>query len=264
MSGQPARSTGQPRDALARLAAARPDLPLIAPILVYLVLLAVRDVLPYDFRWLAALLRGAGGLWAVWLFRRHLPAWGRPHAVLAAGCGLLVALGWYYGQCASDALGLPHRLPLPLFSAAAEVVDPRDRLAQEGGFWVGLLGVGAVFWLDVATRIAAASVAVPLVEELFWRAFLLRALIDWENFEKVPLGRFTWFSFLGTSLLSTLQHPDNWVVSIPCWFAFNALMYWKRSILFLVFVHGFTNLFLYAWVLLNAVAWGDRTAWIFW
>ena len=90
---------------------------------------------------------------------------------------------------------------------------------------------------------------MPVVEELFWRAFLLRALIDWHNFDRIPLARFTWVSFLGTSLISTFQHPDNWGVSILCWMAFNAVFYWTRSILCLVLLHGVTNLILYLIVL---------------
>jgi len=222
---------------------------------VYLGLLALRDTsfLTYEYRWAASLIRGVGGLWVVWLFRRHLPPWGKAHVLLAAVMGVLIATGWYYGQYFFNWLGLPHRMPLPIFSGDFELVDPRDSL-----------GTGGLFWSTVVTRIVVASTTVAVVEELFWRAFLLRAFIDWSEFEKKPLGMFTWKSFLLTSLLSTLEHPDNWAVSIPCWFAFNALMYWKKSILFLVFVHGFTNLFLYIWVLVEVLHRGNEQAWMFW
>jgi CAAX prenyl protease-like protein len=126
------------------------------------------------------------------------------------------------------------------------------------------LGEGVLFWANSLTRIAVAITAVPVVEEIFWRAFLLRALIDWNNFEKLPLGAFTWMSFLGTALLSTVQHPDTWVVSIFCWFAFNGLMYWTRSLLCLVICHGVTNLVLYAWVLFVGLYLEDARAWWLW
>ena len=231
----------------------RPDIVLMAPMLVYLALLGLRDTsfLPYEYRWLASLIRGVGGLAVVWMFRRHLPAWGKPHVGLAAVMALLVAAGWYYGQYFFDWLGVPHRLPI--FPGDFELVDPREKL-----------GTGGLFWSTVVARIAVASTTVAVVEELFWRAFLLRALINWAEFDKVPLGKFTLWSFVFSSLLSTLEHPDNWAVSIPCWFAFNALMYWKRSVLFLVFVHGLTNLFLYVWVIVNVVYWGNTSAWMFW
>ncbi len=229
----------------------------------YLLLLAARDALPYDWRFVAAILRGAGGLAIVWLFRSYLPPWGRAHVPLAALVGLLCAMGWYYGQFFFNAIGVPHRIPLPLFPGEPELIDPRSELAA-GGWWVARLGVDTVFWIDVATRVLVATTTVAVVEELCWRALLLRGFIRWTDFEKIPLGTFTWGSFLGTALLSTVQHPDNWAVSIPCWFAFNACMYWKRSILFCVWVHGFTNLFLYAWVIYQAVGRGDARAWMHW
>jgi CAAX prenyl protease-like protein len=239
---------------LDRLAEDRPDLALIAPMLVYLALLALRDtVLPYDYRWLANLVRGVGALVVVWLLRRHMPPWGRPHWGMAVVAGALIAAGWYYGQYFLNWLGVPHRMPIPLFPGDSELVNPQDKL-----------GTGGLFWWTAATRVLVAATTVAVVEEVFWRAFLLRALINWSEFEKVPLGAFAWRSFLLTALLSTLEHPDNWAISIPCWLAFNALMYWKKSVLFLVLVHGLTNLFLYVWVLLQAVHWGNSSAWMFW
>jgi len=238
----------------------RPDIAMMAPFLIYLLLLGLRDHVPVDYQWLSALIRGAGALVAVWLVRRHLPPWGRPCYAIAGASGVLIAFGWYYGHLLSIDLGIPQRLPLPLFGGTPELTDPR--LVELGGG--GLVGSGALFWANSLTRVAVAITAVPLVEEIFWRAFLLRALIDWNNFENLPLGKFTLLSFLGTSLLSTVQHPDTWVVSILCWFAFNGLMYWTRSVLCLVICHGVTNLVLYAWVLFVGLYVGDSRAWWLW
>jgi hypothetical protein len=41
-------------------------------------------------------------------------------------------------------------------------------------------------------------------------------------------------------------------------------MYWKKSVLFLVVTHGLTNLFLYVWVIYQAVGRGNASAWMFW
>jgi CAAX prenyl protease-like protein len=229
------------------LGASRPDIALMAPFLVYLALLSLRDyAFPYEWRAVAALVRGVGALAVVWVFRRHLPPWGRPHLLIAVPAGVLVAWGWVAGQHFFNDLSLPHQLPLPPFAGEFELIDPRDKLGAEN-----------LFWTTVVARIAVATTTVPIVEELFWRAFLLRALINWHDFDKVPLGRFTWFSFLATSLLSTVEHPANWGVSILCWMAYNALFCWKRSILCLVITHAVTNLALYVYV----VRYND---WMFW
>ncbi len=149
----------------------------------------------------------------------------------ALGTGLIVSLA----ILALYALFFHHRLDAQgiVSTLPAYLIDH---------FWLSALGV---------------SVANSLLEEYFWRAFLLRAFIDWQNFERIPLGTFTWLSFLGTSAVSTLQHPDNWGVSILCWLVFNGVFYWTRSILCLVLLHGFTNLVLYLIVLRT----GD---WSFW
>src|ERR1700689_2630591 len=39
-------------------------------------------------------------------------------------------------------------------------------------------------------RIAISVIAVPILEELFWRGWLLRGIIDSRHFEKVPLGTY--------------------------------------------------------------------------
>ncbi len=231
---------------LDRLLRNRPDIVLMGPYLLYLLLLGVRDLLPYEYRPAAALLRGVGALVLVWLVRKHLPPWGRPCWGVAVLGGLVAAWGWVALHHWFTDLGVPRRLPLPIFPGEAVTVDPRD-----------VVGASSAFRADVFTRIAVAVITVPVVEELFWRAFLLRALIRWDDFEKVPLGAFGWRAFIGTALLSTIQHPDHWAVSIPCWLFFNAVFYWTRSILCLVILHGVTNLALYSYV----VAHGD---WIFW
>jgi membrane protease YdiL (CAAX protease family) len=250
----------RPLPPIDRFLSHRPDIAIMAPYLSYLLLLGIRDSVPLEYAWLASLVRGVGALLVAAVVWKHLPPLGRPHWGAAITVGVLAALGWYYGHLLALSTGLPQRLPLPLFGGTPELVDPRAATLSDGT----ALGAGGLFWLNSLTRVAVAVVTVPLVEELFWRAFLLRALIDWNNFENLPLGKFTWFSFLGTSLLSTVQHPDHWVVSIFCWFAFNALMYWKKSILCLVICHGVTNLVLYAWVLFAGLALGDARAWWLW
>lgn len=222
----------------------RPDLAYAGPYFVYLLLLGVQGFVPTEWHWVAIVLRGLGGLLAVDLVVRHIPDWGRPHAALATLAGVAAAGLWVAGQHLSDSLGIPRWFPL--MPGSGEVVNPHDSL-----------GIAGLWWSTAALRILVACTAVPLVEELFWRGFLLRALIDWQRFERVPLGAFTLASFLGTSLLSILQHPANWVVSVLCWFLFNALFCWTRSLTCLIITHAVTNLVLYIYVIES----GD---WRFW
>lgn len=229
-----------------RLVRAQPEVVFVGPFMVYLVLLGLGDRFPEHLKAIPAAIRGIGGLWAVWVLRRYLPPLGRPHVLLALVFGTLAAAGWVGGQHLFNSLVEQAGLAGKWYVfRLAEPVDPR---ASIGAF---------SWWSQAALRISVAVVTVAIVEELFWRGFMLRAFIDWRRWDRVPLGTFTWFSFLGTSLLSVAQHPANWAVSIACWLLFNALFYWKRSLAFLMLVHGITNLVLYLYVI-------ARQDWIFW
>ena len=59
-------------------------------------------------------------------------------------------------------------------------------------------GYGVYF--AITFRMIGASLIVPLMEELFWRSFALRFAIK-SDFRSVPLGQFSWFSFIFISLL---------------------------------------------------------------
>lgn len=228
--------TQQVQYRLDRLGESRPDIPYIAPFMTYLLLLGTVELVPVELRPVMIALRGILSLAVVWAFRRHLPPWGKPHWLVAIGGGALVAWGWMAGQYFFNWLGLPRMLPL--FPGGGDPIDPHR-----------MLGDGDLFRITFLMRLIVATTAVPVVEELFWRAFLLRALIDWHHFDRVPLGTFTWVSFLGTALLSMAQHPANWGVSVLCWMAFNLVFYYTRSVLCLVLLHGITNLILYLLVL---------------
>jgi len=225
-----------------KLGRKQPDLVLMAPFMVYLLLLGLNNRVPQAYMPVAIAIRGIGALIVVWLFRRHFPPIGKAYLGTAIVVGVAVAAGWVAGQHLFNHLGLGTRW---FFLDAKVPHDPREGISDFS------------WWSQATLRITVACITVPIVEELFWRAFLLRALIQWDRFEKIPLGTFTWFSFLGTSLLSVAEHPDNWGVSILCWFAYNGLMYWRKSILCLIITHGVTNLALYVYVI-------RAEDWLFW
>lgn len=95
-------------------------------------------------------------------------------------------------------------------------------------------------------RIAGAVLVVPLMEELFWRSFLIRYIID-QDFEKIQLGRFTWGSFILTVLLFGLEH--NYILAgIMAGIIYNLILYRTRSLTHCVLSHAVTNLALAIYV----------------
>lgn len=91
-------------------------------------------------------------------------------------------------------------------------------------------------------RIFGAALVVPIMEELFWRSFLLRYIID-SNFMAVRIGSYTLASFAIGSVLFGLEH--NLVLAgIMAGVAYNLLLYWTKSINQCILAHAVTNLVL--------------------
>jgi uncharacterized protein len=113
----------------------------------------------------------------------------------------------------------------------------------------------SLYWLTVALRFLRLVVVVPLMEEIFWRGFLLRYLID-EKFYAVPFGKFTSFSFWCVSALFALAHsrPD-WIAAFITGMVYNAVAYRTKNLTSCVVVHAVTNLLLGLWIM-RTQQWG--------
>jgi len=179
---------------------------------------------------------------------------------------------WLYGVCSLVVLGLllwlrpryrgqdsacPRILQSALLGLGAIVLwialDPwmprtaaRDNsfpfaTAFELGFVPGILSI--VF------RIFGAVLVVPIVEELFWRGFLMRTIIKPE-FEEVPLGTFQPLSFYITTVAFALVHVEFGSATL---FALIAGWWFCRtkSIRAVIILHAAANLGLAVYVLLT-------------
>ena len=105
-----------------------------------------------------------------------------------------------------------------------------------------------VFFL-AGIRIFGASVVVPIMEELFWRSFLIRWIVN-TRFESVPLGTFTVGSFLITVVLFGLEH-NLWLAGMMAGAAYNLLLYRTGRIWPCILAHGLTNFLLGVHVLVT-------------
>lgn len=102
-----------------------------------------------------------------------------------------------------------------------------------------------------------AFVTVPIVEELAFRGYLLRWLQQ-AHFEDVPMNRFTWRSFLISSVLFGLLHPEHLVAGTVAGMVFAAAMLRRGRLVDAIVAHAVTNLLLatYAWSTGDWQAWG--------
>ena len=145
---------------------------------------------------------------------------------MAPGLGLIVFALWVSPQ------GIFHQAPR---------LDGFDPTVFEGD--------PALYWCTVIARFLRLVVVVPLLEEIFWRGFLQRYLID-ENFTRVPFGKYTPLSFWGVAVGFTLIH------SMPDWpaaFVTGAIYGWvavrTKSLCACVVAHAVTNLALGGYIM---------------
>jgi CAAX prenyl protease-like protein len=102
-----------------------------------------------------------------------------------------------------------------------------------------------------------AVVIVPVVEELFWRAWLMRWLID-NDFEKVPLGKYAAQSFWIVAVLFASEHGSYWDVGLIAGIAYNWWMVRTKSLGDLILAHAVTNFMLSTYV----IAFGKWEYWL--
>ncbi len=98
------------------------------------------------------------------------------------------------------------------------------------------------FYAFIGVRIFGASVIVPIFEEIFWRSFILRYIID-PDFTSVKIGTFSWASFLICAVLFGLEH-HYWLAGIVTGLFYSLLLYRTRNIWYCIIAHGITNLLL--------------------
>ncbi len=166
-----------------------------------------------------------------------------PARVIAAGIAL-----WYY----RDNLSSFRRRPLLLAILAGVLVFGLwiAFAPDQSGSGSGLPGMPrfeALLWLTFRT--IGSVITVPVAEELAFRGFLLRKLVD-SDFERVSFRQFTWLSFLGSSILFGMLHGE-WIAGIVAGMIFAAVMYRRGQLADAVAAHMTSNALLSAYVLLS-------------
>ncbi|WP_250846755.1 CAAX prenyl protease-related protein [Aquisphaera insulae] len=92
----------------------------------------------------------------------------------------------------------------------------------------------------IAVRFLGLVLLVPVIEELFWRSFLIRWIID-PNFHAVPIGRVTLLSAGATSALFALAHPE-WLPALLTGILWAGLLWRTKSLLACFISHLVANL----------------------
>ena len=168
--------------------------------------------------WVYPLQTVACGTLLLWFWKTY--DWGTSrHALTAIATGLVVLAIWISPQW--------------LFGAAA----------RTDGFNPDTFAISpALWWATVVLRFVRLVIIVPLLEEIFWRGFLLRYLIK-EDFARVAFGTFSWFSFGVVTVMFGLAHwgPD-FLPALLTGAIYNLVAIRTKSLAACVLAHTVTNL----------------------
>jgi len=105
----------------------------------------------------------------------------------------------------------------------------------------------AAYWVAVFVRFWRAVVLVALAEEIFWRAFLMRFILDRDGpngrFWKIPFGKASKLTFfIVTGLFVSVHAPVDHLAAI----VYGSLTYWvtvkTKSLSAVVVMHAVANL----------------------
>lgn len=215
----------------------------VIPFFVFMLLLALRGLVPldgswgFDPRWIyAATVVAVTGLLAWWwseygeLARETWPT--LREAAIAVAVGVLV-------------FGLWIHLDAPWMTLTVGAVGPFVPVTEQG----------AIDWPLVVVRWLGATLMVPVMEELFWRSFLMR-WVQHPAFEALDPQRVGLRAVVLSTFVFVLAHP-LWLAATVAGLAY-AWLYVRTGRLWVpVIAHAVTNGLLGVWV----VATGN---WQFW
>jgi len=121
---------------------------------------------------------------------------------------------------------------------------------REGGFNLRLF-IDDVFiwWLVIISRVVGTVLVVPLAEELFWRGWLQRWLVN-EKFTSVQIGEYSFSSFSIVTILFASVHSQVFV-ALVAGVIFGLWVVKTKSLWDVVLSHAVANLLLAVFVLLT-------------
>ena len=202
------------------------DNPTAAYLVPFLMILGagmVAGALSGRFEWLYPL-RFFAAAGALWVFRARYSKLDWSVGWLGPAIGAGVFILW---------IGLDRLMGGPVATAMPDALGASSAAAR-------------ITWISF--RVLAATITVPIAEELAFRGFLLRRLVS-QDFESVPFTRFTWFALLVSSVLFGALHGSLWFAGILAGLLYSFAVIRRGRIGEAVAAHATTNALLAAYVL---------------
>lgn len=205
------------------------------PFIAYIAALATEsfvpaETFPFDLRLLYALRVLSATLLLVWFWREYEELRAPPRIswtgwLAAVLVGVVVFVVWIHLDASWMVLG------------ASKGFDPTASNAD-------------LDWALVALRIGGATLVVPIIEELFWRSFLMR-WIERQDFLLIRPGNVGARGLILSSLVFGLEH-HQWVAGVIAGLAYAELYRRTANLWAPIAAHALTNLILGIWVVRTA------------
>src|SRR5688572_464238 len=208
----------------------------IAPFALFMLLLALRGSLPTD---------GSSPI---------DPRWVYGITVLLVG-GLLVYFWREYGELSAQNLPSLKEVLLAIvvgvvvFALWINLDAPILRLGDPSASFKPLDAQGQLDWPLIVVRIVGAALLVPVMEELFWRSFLMR-WIDRPQFETVVPQQVSLKAIALSTFVFMLAHT-LWLAAIVAGLAYAFLFKRTGKLWVPVIAHAVTNGVLAVWVVMT-------------
>ena len=209
-----------------------PSVPYVLPFVAFLILLSLDGKLglapeiEYPLRVVVLAI-------ILWVFSRHVIDFRVKNWPGSIGLGIAVFVLWIGPDLISDTYRQHWLFQNSIVGSAP---------TPAGGY--GYLGSTALIF-----RTIRAVILVPIIEELFWRAWLMRWLIK-PDFQGLPLGAYTAQAFWISAVLFAVEHGSFWDVGLIAGIAYNWWMVKTKSLGDLILTHAVTNGILSAYVLI--------------
>jgi len=225
--------------------------PFVAPLLLFMAFLSVQGYFPDQHYVLYPVITVTEAAVLAWYWRA-LPSLVPSATLLSIGIGILSVILWV----GLDPWSMRLNVGLEgVFNRAVTSVGldswrtPIDSLAPIGRNPFQLYPTNEA-WGLFGFRLLGISFCVPIMEELFWRGFLMRWLIK-DDFDSVPLGTYQPFSFWITTACFASVHGSEWPLAVVVGLIYGFWFVRTKSLGNIMLAHGVTNLLLTLYCLIT-------------
>ncbi len=214
-----------------------PEIPRVLPFAVFLILTSFQGKYFAGSEYWIYGLKTIVATGLIWHFKSRLSELKWAISVPAVVTGILIALLW---------LGLDSRIPSLgqiydfLNQQITGTLPVPEKPEAPWNPLVFFKDTPSLAWTFLALRVLGRSLIVPVVEEVFYRSFFYRYIVN-PDFSSVAHRVWHLRAFILTSLAFGLSHPGQWIPAILCGTAYQALVIRQDRMGDAMVAHGVTN-----------------------